>query len=220
MIRRVPCPGPKSAILYSSLGSFFLLDERGYGRLAVLIGHLCQHHVTSVTFDQGRDCAVLRPGPRSPSQWPGTARSSTAAAADDQTMSLICPRPSLMRPACFDGRIVRLEPKMTKQLFLQRPSGLKQIDCDRSSRVARDNARLQDQLFHASRLSARAPNLISACSPLPVATTHSSPVYSVSCRPARAQALSSAKAALSPSSPPFRLISRSPSRASGPATQP
>ena len=35
-------------------------------------------------------------------------------------------------------------PKMTKQLS---PLGLEQIDCDRSSRVTRDNARLRDGLF-------------------------------------------------------------------------
>ena len=43
-------------------------------------------------------------------QWPGTARSSTAAGRwRIETRSLICPRPSSLRPACFDRRIVRFE---------------------------------------------------------------------------------------------------------------
>ena len=29
---------------------------------SVLVGYLCQYHVTGTTFDQGRDIAVLRPG--------------------------------------------------------------------------------------------------------------------------------------------------------------
>src|SRR6478672_10923278 len=57
---------PRSQVsdLYSSLGSFLacLLDERRYDRPGILIGHLRQHHVAGMTFDQGRDIAVVRPG--------------------------------------------------------------------------------------------------------------------------------------------------------------
>jgi hypothetical protein len=39
-----------------------LLDERGDNRLGVLACHLGQHHVTDMTFDQGRDVGIVRPG--------------------------------------------------------------------------------------------------------------------------------------------------------------
>ncbi len=40
------------------------------------------NHVTRLTLDQGRDVGVVGPDGRSPSQWPGTARSSPPPVTD------------------------------------------------------------------------------------------------------------------------------------------
>src|SRR5258705_13047165 len=56
---------PRSQVsdLYSSLGSFLAcLMSADTTELGILIGHLREHHVAGMTFDQGRDIAVLRPG--------------------------------------------------------------------------------------------------------------------------------------------------------------
>ena len=62
MIRKFLAAVPGQRFIQLARQPFCLLDERGYDRLGVFIGHLRQHHVTGMTFDQGRDIAVLGPG--------------------------------------------------------------------------------------------------------------------------------------------------------------
>src|SRR4029077_8922934 len=61
MIREFLAPVPSQRFIELTRQLLCLLDERGYDRLGVLVGHLRQHHVTGMTLDQGRDIAVLRP---------------------------------------------------------------------------------------------------------------------------------------------------------------
>src|SRR5665647_1360583 len=55
MIRKLLAPVPGQRLIQLTRQHFRLLDERGNNRLGVLIGYLHQHHVTGMTFDQGRD---------------------------------------------------------------------------------------------------------------------------------------------------------------------
>ena len=53
-------------------------------------------------------CVLAEPAIRSPSQWPGTARSSTSAGRSRiETASVIPPRPWPFVLACSERRIVR-----------------------------------------------------------------------------------------------------------------
>ena len=58
-----------------------LFDQGCDDAFGVLVVDLDQHDVTRVAFDLVATELFLAPPIRSPSQWPGTARSSTDAAA-------------------------------------------------------------------------------------------------------------------------------------------
>src|SRR6266481_8065890 len=62
MIRKFLTPVPGQGLIEFIWQLLGLLDERGNDRLRVLVGHLRQHYVARVTFDQGRDIAVFRTG--------------------------------------------------------------------------------------------------------------------------------------------------------------
>ena len=69
-----------------------LLDQRGDDRFGVLACHSHQHDVARLAFHQRGDLAVVTAEEESPSQWPGTARSSTAAGRSRiDTVSLMRP---------------------------------------------------------------------------------------------------------------------------------
>ena len=61
MIRKFLAAIPSQRLVQFVRQLLRLLDERGYDRLRLLVGHRRQHHVTRMALDQGRDMAVLRP---------------------------------------------------------------------------------------------------------------------------------------------------------------
>ena len=79
MIRKFLAPVPGQRFIEFIWELLGLLYQRGDDRLGVLVGHLRQHHVAGMTFDQGRDIAVLGPGQQIAFPMAGTARSSIAA---------------------------------------------------------------------------------------------------------------------------------------------
>src|SRR6478672_12867948 len=85
-----------------------LFDQRRDDAFSILVRDLDQHHVARMTFDKRCDIAVPDPPIRSPSQWPGTARSSTDAGLSlMDTAFFIWPSPFRFRLACLERRIVR-----------------------------------------------------------------------------------------------------------------
>ena len=59
MIRKLLASVPGQGLIQFVGWRLCLLDECADDGLCVLVGYLHQDHVTRVTFDQGRDVAVL-----------------------------------------------------------------------------------------------------------------------------------------------------------------
>src|ERR1700687_1634154 len=119
---------PRSQVsdLYSSLGSFFAcLMRRGYHRPGVLIGHLRQHHVTGMTFDQGRDIAVLRPGQQIAFPMARHRPIINRCRSLTDRDGILDLSPSIaMETRLFRSTDRALRSKMAKQLFLEHAAGL------------------------------------------------------------------------------------------------
>jgi hypothetical protein len=125
MIRKFLAPVPGQRFIELTRQLLCLLDERGYDRLGVLVGHLCQHHVTGVTLDQGRDIAVLRSGQEiafpMARHRPIFNRCRPLPDRDD----ILDLSPSITdETRLFRSTDRALRPKMAEQLFLEHPSGL------------------------------------------------------------------------------------------------
>jgi hypothetical protein len=91
----------------------------------VSFGHLCQHHVTGTTLDQGRDIAVFRPRQEIAFPMAGHRpifnRCRPLADRDD----ILDVSPAIAdETRLFRSTDRALRPKMAKQLFLEHPSGL------------------------------------------------------------------------------------------------
>src|ERR1035441_3088312 len=125
MTRKLLAPVPGQRLIQLTRQHFRLLDERGDDRLRVLIGHLRQEDATRMTFDQGRDVAVPRPGQEI--AFPMTrhrpifnrCRSLTDR---DDILDLSPPIAIRVRPLRSADRSLRS--KVAKQLFLKHPAGL------------------------------------------------------------------------------------------------
>src|SRR6185436_3550765 len=88
-----------------SLRSF---DQRRDDAFSILVRDLDQHHVARMTLHKRCDIAVPGSADQSPSQWPGTARSSIEAGLSlMDTAFFIWPSPFRFRLACLERRIVR-----------------------------------------------------------------------------------------------------------------
>jgi hypothetical protein len=77
-----------------------------------------------MTLDKRCDILFLDPPMRSPSQWPGTVRSSTDAGLSPMdTAFFIWPSPYRFRLACSERRMVRFA-QVLEQFFFQHPTRL------------------------------------------------------------------------------------------------
>src|SRR5664280_1914629 len=125
MIRKLLAPVPGQRLIQLTRQHFRLLDERGNNRLGVLIGYLHQHHVTGMTFDQGRDVAVPRPGQEIalPMTRHRPIFNRCRSLTDRDEILDLSPSIAIeTRPLRSTNRALR--PKMAKQLLLKHPAGL------------------------------------------------------------------------------------------------
>src|SRR6476659_3092136 len=125
MIRKFLAAVPGQRFIQLARQPFCLLDERGYDRLGVFIGHLCQHHVTGTTLDEGRDIAVLRTGQEI--AFPMARHRPIVNLGRPPTYrdTILDLSPSITdETRLFRSTDRALRPKMAKQLFLEHPSGL------------------------------------------------------------------------------------------------
>src|SRR5262249_58419217 len=85
-------PGQRAAQLLGQFAHVF--TERRYYSRRVLARDFEKHHKARMALDQRRDVVLFAPERRSPSQWPGTARSSASAGRSRmEAASTICPSP-------------------------------------------------------------------------------------------------------------------------------
>src|SRR6516225_6429698 len=71
-----------------------VLGKRSNNSRRVLAGDLDEHREAGIALDEGATCVSFAPVRRSPSQCPGTARSSISAGRSRmETISRICPCP-------------------------------------------------------------------------------------------------------------------------------
>ena len=120
--RQVPCLCPRSTNGKARRATLRLLDQCRDDAFGILVRYLDQHHVARMALDKRCDIAIFRSPIRSPSQWPGTARSSTDAGRSlMDTASLICPSPFRFMLACLDRRTVRLALRCSRSSFFSTP---------------------------------------------------------------------------------------------------
>ena len=133
MVREFLAPVPGQGLVELGRQLPRLPDERGYHCQGFLVGNPYQHHVTRLTFDQGRDVAVLRS--RQQITFPVTRHRpifDRGRALTDRHHV-----PDLTPANAFPARLFRasdraLRPKMLKQLLLKHTAGLnKQTAIDR-----------------------------------------------------------------------------------------
>ena len=133
MVREFLAPVPGQGLVELGRQLPRLPDERGYHCQGFLVGNLYQHHVTRLTFDQGRDVAVLRS--RQQITFPVTRHRPIfdrgRALTDRHHVRDLIPANA------FPARLFRasdrtLRSKMLKQLLLKHTAGLnKQTAIDR-----------------------------------------------------------------------------------------
>src|SRR6202021_1983126 len=94
-------------------------------RLGVFVGHLCQHHVTGMTLDQGRDIAVLRTGQQIAFPMARHRSIFNCCRALTDRDGILDLSPSIAVKTClFRSTDRALRSKMAKKLFLKHSPSL------------------------------------------------------------------------------------------------
>jgi Protein of unknown function (DUF3800) len=109
-------------------GTIVAVSVNGVPEDGEAIGENLRRHVLDDSILPDMDVIDLKnrsaadPPIRSPSQWPGTARSSTDAGLSlMDTAFFICPSPFRFRLACLERRIVRLALRCSRSSFFSTP---------------------------------------------------------------------------------------------------